>query len=557
MVAIRYTGTTTLLGLLILAASPLASAQEPPASKRLTVLPGNELHAAVSPDGLWVAFTHQRGGRAQVRIVSLKGGETRRLTHWEHEDARPSWSPDGKRVAFQTSRDNWSGVWVVDFEGGEPTQMLSDTLDIDEPEWSPDGAWIVYRTDRDGDHDLWIASVTGEVHRQLTDHPGNEWAPRWSPDSRSIVFYTTWNDAMTDVHTVSIDSGEITRRTDHPREDYRPAFDTDGTAIAFTTNRGGRSDLWRVSIAESSVAALTDDAVHRQWLDATPDGRFVLSRIEAFEQLYSVPASGGAVERISLDRRDEEHPAVSPDGRLIAFAGRNEAEMNVFVRPLDGRAPDPLTPGEDHHDAPRWSSDGSRLAFVASVGGGPRSRQLHVVSRDGGERHQMTDFGGVRDPIWADGDRWLVDSFDKTATYRHTIWKLPAEGGPPMPIVVNEADNVATDVSPDGRTVLFTSDLSGEPRIYTVPIEGGDPIEVEHDLGTGEGARWSPDGSRIAFVSNASGEYDLYTMAADGGSVTRVTHSERREGWPAWSPDGATLYFSTADGDVDLWVERF
>ena len=126
-----------------------------------------------------------------------------------------------------------------------------------------------------------------------------------------------------------------------------------------------------------------------------------------------------------------------------------------------------------------------------------------------------------------------------------------------VPIVVNDADNVATDVSRDGRSVLFTSDLSGEPRIYTVSIDGGEPVEIEHDLGTGDGARWSPDGTRIAFVSSASGVYDIYTMAADGGPVTRVTDSEAREGWPTWSPDGGTLYFSAADGDVDLWIERF
>lgn len=550
-------GSTVFALCLAIATHQPGWAQNAAASIRLTTLPGNELHAAVSPDGTRVAFTHERGGRAQVAIVPIDGGEPRRLTDWQHEDARPSWSPDGKRIAFQTSRDGWGGVWVVDVAGGQPTQLLSDTLDIDEPEWSPDGAWIVYRTDRDGDHDVWIASADGTIHRQLTHHPGNEWAPRWSPDSKTVVFYTTWNDEMTDVRTVSIAAGEVERWTHHPREDYRPAFDAHGTAIAFTTNRGGRSDLWSVSIVDGSATALTDDAVHRQWLDATPDGRFVLSRLEAFEQLYAVPAAGGAVKRVSLERRDEEQPAVSPDGRAIAFAGRHEAEMNVFVRGLDGRPAAPLAPGEDHHDTPRWSSDGSRLAFVASGGGGPRSRRLHVISRDGSNRRQVADFGGVRDPIWADGDRWLVYSFDPAATYRHTIWRIPVEGGEPVPIVLNDANNIVTDVSRDGRSVLLTSDLSGEPRIYTVSIDGGDPIEIEHDLGTGEGGRWSPDGTRIAFVSNASGSYDLYTMAAEGGSVARVTDSETREGWPSWSSDGVTLYFSAADGDVDLWVERF
>ena len=110
-------------------------------------------------------------------------------------------------------------------------------------------------------------------------------------------------------------------------------------------------------------------------------------------------------------------------------------------------------------------------------------------------------------------------------------------------------------VSPDGKTVLYDADRTGEYDLYVRPVDGGAPVDLtpKTESQDYEGA-WSPDGSRIAFVSDrASKNTQLFVMNADGSSVQQLTHDTLPHELPSWSPDGKTILFDTSaktQGDI-------
>jgi len=103
-----------------------------------------------SPDGRQVIFTRRvydaaaNKNSTSLWIVSIDGGEPRRLTAAKGNDTSPRWSPDGRTVAFVSDRSGSSQIWTIDPAGGEARQATDFPLDLDNPQWSPDGKRLAF-----------------------------------------------------------------------------------------------------------------------------------------------------------------------------------------------------------------------------------------------------------------------------------------------------------------------------------------------------------------------------------------------------------------------------
>ena len=247
-------------------------------------------------------------------------------------------------------------------------------------------------------------------------------------------------------------------------------------------------------------------------------------------------------------------PRLSPDGATVAYVvwtidrDQNKYRSTIWLAAADGSSsPRQFTSGPKRDASPRWSPDGSMLAFVSD-----RERdaaQLYVVPVHGGEARRLTDLKqGVGEPVWSpDGSHLAFTSrvadpaYDeeddkKRAPRRFTrLWfKLDNEGW----IGDRRKHVFIVAVNGDG-------DGDGEP----VQLTKGD---FEHDA-----PAWSPDGTRLAFGAQRHDDWDIvlasdiYVVDASGGEPEAVTGTDGSAGHPTWTPDGSSIAFAYTPGIMD------
>jgi dipeptidyl aminopeptidase/acylaminoacyl peptidase len=246
-------------------------------------------------------------------------------------------------------------------------------------------------------------------------------------------------------------------------------------------------------------------------------------------------------------------PRIHPDGNLVAYVvwwidgETHDYRSAIWLTPLDGSSPPRrLTSGERHDSAPRWSPDGTRLAFVSSRGAEKSPAQLYLLSREGGEAAKLTDLDeDVSAVAWSpDGERLAFaarvrdDAYDEEDDSRREPRRFTR--------LQYKLDNVGW--TGDRREHLFVvrADGSEPPRQLT----SGD---YEHSA-----PAWSPDGTRLAFVSQLDDDWDLllaadlYVASVDGEWAPRkLTESKGAVDRPVWSPDGEQIAFLYTPGTYD------
>jgi dipeptidyl aminopeptidase/acylaminoacyl peptidase len=296
-------------------------------------------------------------------------------------------------------------------------------------------------------------------------------------------------------------------------------------------------------------------------------------------------------------------PQISPDGRTIAYARKSndimtdKARSTIWLVDVATGQQHPLLAGSGSYFSPRWSADGSRLAYVAAEGGNP---QLYVRWMASGESARITGLpdspGAIawspdarriaytmfvpddgpklgKAPDKPEGAKWadplqVIDA----VTYRtdddgylkpgyYQIFWVPADGGAPTQLTFG-ATHAGGRVSwtPDSRSILFSADLSKnwereplESEIYRVSIDGGPPVALTSRVGPDNAPTVSPDGRHVAFVGfddrrvgyqNAQ----LSIMNLDGSDKRVLTGSlDRSVGDPAWSADSRAIYVLVED----------
>lgn len=541
---------------------------------QITSALGLEDHAAWSPDGQFVLYSATDdadlyGGDWNLWVAPIDGGApVNRTPDHAGDDRFPSPSPDGRSVAFWSDRDG-GGLFVMSILGGAPVRVSDSVLPIVERHrtaWSPNGAELAFVDHASGAPLLAIVRWPGGDRRTLPMHgdTAGRFDLAWSPDGRFIA-YADHVDPNSDVGRLwllRLEDGASLPITAGATNDRSPTWRADSRGLYFASNRGGPMDVWHLAIATDGTPVAPPErlttGLEVRSVAASPDGRRIAySKGRRVANAWRVPIGPEApttwadAEQLTFDQAFIEVVEASRDGRQILFSSDRSGSIQLWGgRPGEAGFPRQVTFDAEPSWSPRFSPDGSRIAFYSLLDG---HRAIFTMPGGGGARTPHT--GGPHmdiDPSWAPDGRTLTFTSDRTGNF--DVWTVDLANGRERQVTTHPALEWFPQWSPDGRHLVFRSDREGRSRLWLhdTSAPAGTPPERLTD-GVASACAWAPDG-RVVYYR---GERDLWAVSLDDRTERPVTDFGTRRGNPGTrtlATDGRYLYFTWEEGLGDIWV---
>ena len=421
-------------------------------------------------------------------------------------------------IAFVYADD----LWVADPDGRNVVHLTTDLGVEGYPAFSPDGSLLAFSAQYDGNTDVYVVPATGGVPKRLTWHPGADLVQDFSRDGRSILFASpraSFTGAHLQLYTVPVQGGFPERL----RVPYaaRAVFSPDGKKIAYNplpdaftewkNYRGGRNSvIWIIDLGDASIEKVPQ-----------PEGR-------------------------------PNDPGPMWIGDRLYFRSDRNGEFNLFSFDPKSLETQQLTRFTDYPIL-NASAGGGKIIFE-------QAGRLHIFDPQSGKTTRLaigvaTDLAEVRERF-ARGASWIRNaSLSPSGAravfgFRGEIVTVPAEKGDPRNITLSPGVNDRSPVwSPDGKTIAFFSDESGEYELCLRSQDGQGEVKRWRMSGAGfyDSPEWSPDSRKIAFADNSR---SLFWIDVQTGAVKKIA-SESLNGpmrsptmYSSWSPDSKWIAYT-------------
>ncbi|HVT04413.1 MAG TPA: protein kinase [Thermoanaerobaculia bacterium] len=476
----------------------------------------------------------------------------------------PAISPDGRDIAFEAWADGGErSLWVRRAGSVDPVR-ITEKGSLSRPSlpfWSPDGKWIGFV---DLDNLMKVSAGGGRpevICRGVSDAAGASWSK-----SGTILFGTTKEDGL---FRVAASGGEPVRVTslDRSRREtlhYWPKFLDDGDHFLFLrhTVSEQKNEIYAGALSKPVKKFL----VKADSLLGEANGHLLFVRDGA---IYAQPFDQKKLELTGELRKVVDdvfysedavgsYAGVSSRGAMVYLPASNETstvEIGWYDR--NGRLTEKLFEAVNVA-ALRLSADETKLVMLKL---NPRKGAYDVYSRDlarGVETRLTAGLSNHRQPLWSrSGDRVFFSS-DRDGMY--DLYSVPDEGASTPSLILKSGEyKIPSDLSPDGRFLLVNNGSTNATiDLWLVPlVPGQSPRPLIATEGIDGGGRFSPDGKSILYTSDVSGRFETYVrpfpegravqVSTEGGGrlFSQLSGGERYAA--EWTADGSAIVFISPD----------
>ena len=426
--------------------------------------------------------------------------------------------------------------------------------------WLP---WLVAATALGAAAFAWLGRSAGapdaawSQFTRITESAGEETSPTLSPDGSTVAYSSRIGEGW-DIYSQRVGGRNATPIVNDPdRDEMGAAFSPDGSLLAFHES----DDLGGIFVAGAtgeSVRRLTEAGFNPAW---SPDGQQIaFGTEEIFEpqsrlgesSVYVVPAAGGAPRKVSDG--DAAQPSFSPSGERLVYWSNRGGQRDIFTMAVAGGTAVAITNDTAIDWSPVWSPDGRFIYFASDRGGAMNLWRIAVDQPSGTP-------AGVPEPVTSgvqaaaglprfsrDGSR-LVFRSRVASVNPVTIPFDPVtlQAGTPVLLETQNNIRIPSDVSPDGKQVVYFAIGEGQEDIF-IGSPGGTIRRITDDPPRDRGPMFTPDGRSLVFYSNREGQWGIWGIGVDGGGLRKISLPAGGSVYPIVSSNGDTIAFSGDNG---------
>lgn len=484
------------------------------------------------------------------------------------------------QVCFVYAND----IWVAPKDGGVASPLASPPGMEAFPRFSPDGKSIAFVGNYDGGRDLYTISVAGGAPFRVTHHPGGETLADWSPDGKSLVFLSNGLAGLarqTQLFKVSAEGG-LPDRFPVPYSGFG-AVSPDGTYLAYTPHstdtrtwkryRGGMAtDIWLFNLKDNSAKKITDwegtDTIP-MWAPADATKVYYLSDNGPEHRLniWSYEIATGKREQVTAFKDDDiKWPSMGPGkgGRgeiifqlgaklmLIDLPSRVSKEIKVTIPGARPKVRSKTVEAADNIADMSISPTGKRIAVEA------RGDLWSVPVKEGITR-QITNTDGFaeRSPTWSPDGKSLAYFSDESGEYE--LWVRPSDAKPPEEKKDAKKGEGKGDAKDEAKKDESKDDAKADDAKKDEAKKDEPKAQPRKLTNLGPGFRynpiWSPDSKHIAFTDQ--GGRLFLTDVATGNTKELDKDPWMNNPAMSWSSDSKWIAYTRADDDSRqsvVWV---
>ncbi len=499
---------------------------------------GKAMDAAISPDGKYVVYVINDGGKQSLWVKQVaSGSEVQIVPPADVNFQGLAFTSDGNYVFYNVwDKVHVGEIYRIPVLGGTANRVVNDVMPM--MSVSPDDREIVFvRSLATANETHLLAAMTDGSGERLVSRIGpvdKGWfgGPVWSPDGKWIAFALggvgEQGQSFVQLAKVPAEGGERQLLSDRRFLGVGAlGWHSNGRDIILTASEQFQmpNQLWRLNTVTGEATRLSNDLNGYNGLSLTADTRSLVTTQGDFQSNLYVGSESADSDwkRLTSGRYEGMNVTWTPDGRVV-YVSQESGNDDIWIMNSDGSGRKRLTTDPSIDTNPAVSHDGKTIVFASLRSGVPH---LYKMSIDGGEQGQITDGTGEWAPIASPTEPYVV--FQSSA--KRGIWKIDLNDGKQSNL--NDAFTYLPAFSADGKRIIFSYwDDRSKPELLRqayLELTTGKQIElpsvprsaIRHNSQVV--LRWTSDGRSYSYIDDRDGVSNIWRQPLDGSPPQKVT----------------------------------